>query len=108
MGQVFCSPFIAIVVPLQNQMAKREVDVASHHPIRSFILGSLSCLLSLSLSVHIAYFPRTPFIILSICAGQNGARLYFWNFQEQLERVYVTLLLILSRMFASDNCNFLA
>lgn len=102
MGQVFCSPFIAIVVLLQNQMAKREVDVASHHPFRSFILGSLSCLLSLSL--HIAYFPRTPFMILSICAGQNGAGLYFWNFQEQLEGVHVTLGMI----FASDNCNFLA
>jgi hypothetical protein len=83
----------------------REVDVSSHRPIRSFvhsfILGSLSRLPSLSPSpspsLHIAYFPRTSFMILAICAGQNGAGLYFWNFQEQqLEGVCVTLFFLYS------------
>jgi hypothetical protein len=69
MGQVLCSSFIASVVPSQTQKPKGRVHSSS--------------LSTRPLFLHIAYFPLYPFfMILSVCAGQNGVGLYFGTLRK--------------------------
>jgi hypothetical protein len=91
--------------------AEREVDVASHHPIRSFIHSGFSFTPSLSLSLSLSTYsllPPYPFHDFVDLRRSKRSGTVFLELSGTARGVCVALFLIVAMVFASGNCTFLA